>query len=460
MNRSFLFLLICTALVSASGCSLFKKADAAKKPLVPQTDATATLDITPGIHVVSKVELPQGFAPMAGYPPLWLENGNEIGAVGTLNGNVMILGFSGNDWQTARVLGAETGEGSAEPGRLMDFAPSPNGMSIAFAVAVAGQNRLDIVMRDLISTGPGHPIASFDGVYDLASLSWLNGDSIAIVLRPSANQPAPAPPNPADSGLPPVPAPKPSDGLQILVVTGAASVAPMKLPCTLGALTWSPLGIYAVSAGGDGVPPALVDRRHSTCTRLRANAPVHVLGWHPVDESSFLFVQPIPGSNSSGVFEHFIANGQDKTIAVSSGAAAYTANGAVLALGNQKLTFTMVETHPFNPVPAELAIFDPQEPEIDIKQLGFHTVPPMLAASTMDYSATNDRALIQTFQPASPLAQRKIITYTTHAQNAFQIAYGQARGVCELSWSAKGKWIAIVDGDATHATLTVIEPPA
>ena len=459
MNRSFLTLLICAALVSASGCSIFKK-DAPKNPLVPQIDATATLDITPGIDVVSKVELPHGFAPMAGYPPLWLENGNEIGTVGTLNGNVVILGFSGPDWQTVRVLGAETGDGSAEPGRLMDFAPSPNGMSIAFAVAVAGQNRLDIVIRDLIATGPGHPVASFDGVYDLASVSWLNSDSIAIVLRPNANQPVPPPPNPEDSGLPPVPAPKASDGLQILVVAGPASVAPMKLPCALGALSWSPLGVYAVSAGGGGFSPMLVDRRHSTCTRLRANAPVRVLGWNPVDESSFLFVQPIPASNSAGVFEHFIANGQDKTIAVSSGAAAYAASGAVLALGNQKLTFTMVETHPFVPVKAELATFDPEQPEIDIKQLGFNTVPAMLAASTMDYSGAIDRAAIQTFQPSNPLAMRKIITYTTHAQNAFQIAHGQARGVCELSWAPKGKWIAIVDGDATHAALTVIVPPA
>ncbi|MGB6092004.1 MAG: hypothetical protein WA836_16855 [Candidatus Binataceae bacterium] len=459
MNRSFLILLLCAALVSASGCSLFKKSTT-QKQIVPQIDATATLDITAGIEVVSKVDLPHGFAPIAGYPPLWLENGTEIGIVGTLNGNVMILGFSGSDWKTSRVLGAETGDGSAETGRLMDFAPSPNGMSVAFAVAVAGQNRLDIVIRDLIATGPGHPVASFDGVYDLASLSWLNSGSIAIVLRPSANQPVPPPPNPDDSGLPPVPPSKASEGLQILVVTGPASVAPMKLPCALGALSWSPLGVYAVSAGGGGVAPALIDRRHSTCTRLRANAPVHVLGWNPVDESSFLFVQPIPASNSAGVFEHFIATGQDKIIAVSSGAAGYTSSGAVLALGNQKLTFQMVETHPFEPVQAELATFDPHEPEINIRQLGFSTVPPMLAASTMDYSTPVDQAAIQTFQPGSPLALRKIITYTTHAQNAFQIAYGQARGVAELSWSPKGKWIAIVDGDATHAALTVLVPPA
>jgi hypothetical protein len=459
MNRSFLILLLCVAFACASGCSTAKK-NAAPPPSPVRTQATATLDVTAGIHVVSTIDLPRGFAPLAGHPPLWLQNGNEIGTVGSFNGHLTVLGYSGPGWRNARVIAAETGEGSAERGRIMDLAASPDGMTIALAVAVAGQNRLDIVMRDLIATGAGHPIASFDGAYDLASMSWLNADSIAIVLRPSANQPAPAPAAADDSALPPEPLPKPAEGLQILVVAGPGSVAPMKLPCALGTLYWSPLGAYAVSAGGDGFAPALIDRRHSTCTRLLANAPVKVLGWNPTDESSFLFVQPIPASKSVGIFEHDIANGKDKTIAVSSGAAGYAASGAVLALGNQKLTFKVIDRTPFIPIIAELAIFDPDQPEIDIKQLGFKSVPPMLAASTMAYSKATDRAVIQTFAPANPVALRKIITYTMHADNAFQIAYGQARGVAEMSWSPKGRWIGIVDGDAASAALTIILPPA
>ena len=97
---------------------------------------------------------------------------------------------------------------------------------------------------------------------------------------------------------------------------------------------------------------------------------------------------------------------------------------------------------------------------LDATDLTLGEVIDKITGRLPDYSAAIDHAAIQTFQPASPLALRKIITYTTHAQNAFQIAYGQARGVAELSWSPKGKWIAIVDGDATHAALTVIVPPA
>ncbi|HVA79330.1 MAG TPA: hypothetical protein VNF29_00210 [Candidatus Binataceae bacterium] len=459
MSRSFPILVLCAAIAFWSGCSATANS-AAPKPAPTHTEGTATLDVTAGIQVISSVALPRGFAPLADHPPLWLQNGNEIGVVGSSGGHLVILGFSGPGWRNSRILAAETSAGSAEPGRILDLAVSPDTMTLAIAVAVAGQNRLDIVMRDLIATGPGRPITSFDGSYDMASLSWLNLNSIAISLAPSANQPVIPPPAPDDSGLPPEPLPKPSQGLQILVVAGPGSVVPMKLKCALGKLYWSPLGAYGVSAGGPGFSPALIDRRQSTCTRLALNAPVRVLGWKPGDESAFLYVQPIPASKSLGVFKHDIASGSDKLIAVSSGAAAYTLTGSILALGNQKLTFKAIDANPFVPVTAELAIFDPHQPEIAIKQLGFKTVPPMLAASTMAYSRATDRAAIQTFQPANPLALRKIITYTMHADNAFQLAYGQARGVAELSWSPKGQWIAIVDGNATGAALTVILPPA
>ncbi|HUY28085.1 MAG TPA: hypothetical protein VMV27_11750 [Candidatus Binataceae bacterium] len=458
MSRSFFIFILCAEIAFLSGCSATANS-AAPKRTPTHSEGTATLNITAGIQVISTIVLPRGFSPLAGHPPLWLQNGNEIGVAGSSGGHLVVLGFSGPGWHNSRVLAAETGPGSAEPGRILDMAASPDGMTLAIAVAVAAQNRLDIVMRDLIATGPGRPITSFDGSYDMASLSWLNVNSVAISLAPSATQPVIPPPAPDDSGLPPEPLPKPSQGLQILVVAGPGSVVPMKLKCAVGKLYWSPLGAYGVSAGGAGLSPALIDRRHSTCTRIAANPPVRVLGWKPGDESAFLFVQPIPASKSLGVFKHEIASGRDKLIAVSSGAAGYTLTGSILALGNRKLTFKAIDANPFVPVTAELGIFDRDQPEIAIKQLGFKTVPPMLAASTMAYSRATDRAAIQTFQPANPVALRKIITYTIHADSAFQIAYGPARGVAELSWSPKGQWIAIVDGDATGAALTIILPP-
>jgi hypothetical protein len=457
MTRSFLLLTLCIVVASSFGCSSAKP-QPAKAPAPVPTQRTGTLEITAGIHVIASVPLPRGFAPLGGYPPQWLESGSEVGLIGAYNGRLVMLGYSGPGWRTGRVIAAETGEAAAEPGRIMDLATSPDGMTLAIAVAVAGKDRLDIVLRDLIAAGPGHPMATFDGLYDIASVSWLNNSSVAIALRPSAKQPEIVPAAPADSGATPPPA-QPTTGLQILVVAGTGSVAPMKLPCSIGALSWSPLGVYAVSVGGPGLAPALIDRRHSTCAPLRANAPVRVLGWDPVNERSFLYVQPIPASKSVGVYEHNIGTGRDKIIAVSSAAAAYTGGGVVIALGNQNLTFKAIAATPFLPVTAQLALFDPNQPEISIKQLGFQTVPPMLAASSMTYAKATDRVAIETYQPSARVALRKIITYTMHADDAFQIAYGPARGVAEMSWSPKGQWLAIADGDASGAALTIIEPP-
>src|SRR5208282_3284110 len=97
---------------------------------------------------------------------------------------------------------------------------------------------------------------------------------------------------------------------------------------------------------------------------LRATPPVRVLSWEPEDESAFLYVQPVTGGKSRGVFEHDISSGKDRLIAVSSGAASYVGNGPILAYGNQRLTWKLLDNAPLAPVVAELAIFDPDKPEI------------------------------------------------------------------------------------------------
>jgi len=371
---------------------------------------------------------------------------------------VTVIGLSGQGWRNQRILAAEIGPDAAEQGSIVDAAASPDGMTFATAVAVPAVRRLDIVLRDLIAAGPGHAITYFDGVYDLVSMHWLSNSTLAIALRP---QPEP-PPTPftasPDAGEPAILPPKPSTGLQLLVVTGAGSVAPLTLPCAISALQWSPSGVYAVGMGDSTAPPILVDRRRSTCVPLSATAPVNVLGWEPEEENAFLFVQTVNGKNR-GVFEHDISSGKDRLIAVSSGAASYVGNGPILAFGNQKLTWKMIANHPLEPVIAELAIFDPDKPEIDVRQLGFRTVPPMIADSVMLHTRPTDRVLLQTFEPALPVAMRKLIVYAERTDSAFQVAYGPARGMVQASWSPRGHWIALLDGDPTGSKLTIISPP-
>lgn len=455
VRSSLIGILLATAFAFAA-CS-------SSKPPTPSRPVsvagTSTLAITNGVRVMASLPMPPGFAPIEGRPPLWLQSGTEIGIVGSADGHVVVLGLSGAGWRNQRVIAAEVGPDAAEQGSIVDAAASPDGMTFATAVAVAGEKRLDIVMRDLIAAGPGHPITSFDGLYDLVSMHWLSNSTIAITLRPRPETEATPVAQPEESSeAAPPPPPKPSAGLQLLVVTGAGSVAPMPLSCPVSVLQWSPHGVYAVGMGDAKTPPVLLDRRKSTCTTLAASAPVEVLSWDPETENSFLFVQTVEGKNR-GVFEHDIRTGKDRLIAVASGAASYVANGPILAYGNQKLTWKSLQENPLQPVIAELAEFNPDKPEIDVRQLGFRTVPPMLENSTMTYTHPTDRILLQTYEPAVPVAMRKLIVYAERVDSAFQVAFGPAKGMVQTSWSPHGHWIAILDGDATNSMLTIISPP-
>jgi hypothetical protein len=454
MVRSFLIGILLAAVAATAACSS-SKPPTQSRPI--SIAGTSTLAITNGIRVLASVPMPRGFQPIPGRPPMWLQNGTEIAVAGTVDGHVMVLGLSGTGWHNERVIAAESGPDAAESGAIVDAAASPDGMTFATAVAVAGEKRLDIILRDLIASGPGHPITSFDGVYEMVSIHWLSNSTLAIALRPAHEPAQPQRPAQPEEGAPPPPTP--SSGLQLLVVTGAGSVAPMTLPCTMSPLQWSPHGVYAVGAGDSAAPPVIVDRRKSTCTTLRAASPVHVLGWDPETEGSFLYVQSVDSNRSLGVFEHTITGDRDRLIAVSSAAASYTSNGSILAFGNQRLTWKAVAKDPLAPVIAQLAVLDTGKPEIDIKQLGFRTVPSMIAESTMSYTRATDRIVLQTYEPAVPIPMRKLIVYAVRSDSAFNVAFGPARGIVETSWSPRGHWLAILDGDVSGSMLTVISPP-
>src|SRR5581483_6570124 len=164
MVRSVLIGILLAAAIASAACSS-SKPPTQSRPI--SIAVTSTLAITTGIHVLASIPMPRGMAPIEGLPPMWLQNGTEIGIAGTLNGHVVVIGLSGQGWRNQRVIAAETGPDAAEPGSIVDAAASPNGMTFATAVAIPSEKRLDIVLRDLIATGPGHPITSFDGLYDL-----------------------------------------------------------------------------------------------------------------------------------------------------------------------------------------------------------------------------------------------------------------------------------------------------
>ncbi len=462
MPRSVLILILAFTVVSVASCSTTKAPKPGPPPFLARS---TTLAVTNGIKVLTDVAMPNGFAPIATRAPIWMQNGEEIGVVGTQAGHTIMYGLGGAGWRTGRILAAETGPAAAEEGTIADLAVSPNGLTLATAMVAPGGDRVDLIIRDLIATGPGNAIANFNGRFDSISLSWLNDATIALALR---QHPAP----PEESGVteePPKfdpdqpdvqPPPSLSDGLQLVVITGAGSVVPMKLSCPMSPLSWSAHGVYAVGQGDAGAAPVIIDRRAGTCTRFHVREPIHVLDWDNDDEGSFLYVGPDPTRHTIGVFKYNITTGAEHLMGASTGAASFTAGSDTLTLGNRDLSFTRAIERPEEPVVAQVAIAQADLTEVDVKSLGFDTWPDMLAQSTMAFSKGADEAAMEIYAPSKPVPWRKIVTYSLRYDSGFLLAEGPAEGIVTMSWSLKGRWLAFLDGDATTGTvMSVLEPP-
>jgi hypothetical protein len=412
------------------------------------------MDITPGIEVLSHVALPDGFVPSPEYPPMWLQSGQEVGIAGTRNGHAIIIGYSGDGYRTERVI-AEDGGIGAPDGRIVDFAANADGMVLALAVADAKQPRLDVITRDVISAGAASPVSSFDGTFESVSIGWLGDFTIPLALQAREAEP-PTRDRMGFVNAPPPPTSGASSGLYTINVSGAVTTGYLKLNCGLSRLTWSPDGIVAVGAGDAKALPIVINRAKESCQRFSAKAPIRVLDWQP-DSKAFLYQEY--GPNGPAIYRYDLDAMRGRLIAISSGAATFVGNDQILALGNGHLTFREAQFSPNREVRAEIALSDASGSNTDVQSLGFNTTAPLLAASTMTYARPTDTAAIATFSPGAPVPVRKIVTYAVASKRAFLVAFGPARGDVSMSWSPRGRYLAISDGDATSAALTILMPP-
>jgi len=451
--------ILAAAILCAAGCSSAKAPPPPSRP--PVLGRAATLEFPTNIQVAAVAAMPAGFAPIADRPPMWLRGGAELGVVGSQNGHTVVYGLSGAGWKTGRVLAAETGPEAAVPGTIVDVAASPDGMTLAIAVASADGGHLDIVLRDLIATGKGRPIETFDGRFDSVSISWLNSATIAVGLRRHPEPPAAVNfgRRNGDTDTEP-PEPPPANGLQLLVVSGASFVMPLKLDCPMSQLSWSPHGEFAVAQGDQGAPPILIDRVRPACVPFHIHTPIRVLDWSGADEGSFLYLSPDGTGRTVGLYEYNIATGAEHPMGISTGAADFTTSGSVLVLGNHNISYKLAGEQPDRLLLAEVALSNPNHSEVDIRPLGFDSTPAMFAHSSMSYSGASDQAAMQVFAPSIPVPWRKIVEYSLVSSSSYLLAAGPARGIVTMSWSPKGRWLAILDGDAAIGTaLAVLAPP-
>jgi hypothetical protein len=128
-------------------------------------------------------------------------------------------------------------------------------------------------------------------------------------------------------------------------------------------------------------------------------------------------------------------------------------------MGNSQLSWKRLARDPGARAKAEIALLNPQTSEITLNSLGFEIPPTIFARSSMVYSTASDSAAIDTFVPTPDGPLREIIEYSYPSRSAFVLASGNYDGPVAMSWSPSGRVVAIVDGDASHATLTVLIPP-
>jgi hypothetical protein len=436
-----------------ASCASRKHHAAAKPPAQQSLYAghTATLDLTAGLRVNGIVSMPSVFTPDFNQPPMWLQQGSEIGVVGSMNGKTTLLGFGGPDFSTRTIEAQDFGP-AAPGGRIVDIAASPDGMELAVAVAEPTQNRLEVVLRDLISSGQGHPTATIDGDFEFAQIQWRDAATVALTLRASAD----AITNVGGSGG----GAAGVGGLYIITVTGATAVQHLDgITCPLSAMSFSPNRYFAVGSGvGETVEPVIIATHEQGCRALKLPAPIRVLGWAP-DSSSMLYAAASGPGGAAGVFDFDLASGGvSSVIAISSGAAAYASDGTVVALGNNALSWRRLAHEPNRMVKAQVALIAPRQHNIDLNSLGFETLPALMARAKMTFSTASNDGVIDVYIPGAAGPLRRVIEYSYPARAAFVLGSGAAEGPIAMSWSPDGRLLSIVDGNATLNTLAVIAP--
>ena len=437
-------------LLLLAACSIFKPAPPpppAPRPL--HLGHTATLDITNGIRVTASSELPRGFIPDPNVPPMWLAQDMGIAVAGSLDGKAVVLGLGGAKMSDLTTIASDFGPG-APTGPILGVAASPDGMELAIAVADPAARRLNLMLIDSISPGDGHLTASFDGEYRVTSLNWIDRDTIAIVIRAAPSTASIA------SNLETIGS---ESGLHLVGITGLGSITHLdKIHCPMTTLRVSPNRRFAVSAGDSATAPAIIDLHDQSCVALRVAAPIKVLGWAP-DSSAFLYAAREPRSSVFGVFRFSLTTATTALITVSSSAAADASDGTIVAMGNAGLSWKRIARNPDARAKAEIALLNPWTAVVTINSLGFQTLPALLAQSSMVFTTASDSAAIDTFVPQPNGLLRELIDYSYPSRNAFVLASGTARGPLLMSWSPDGRALAIVDGDASLAMLTVMVPP-
>lgn len=416
------------------------------KPAPAWIPRGANFATAPGVAVFAHVPMPADFVPSPHWPPLWVQHGAEIAVVGKQDGRTMVIGFSGSRFDNTRTIAA-----SGDPGASMvDLAVSPDGSTIATAVARQDDPRVEVFTQNLDGGRARHaPIARYPGRFDAVAIAWLGPEKIAVALGRRAG-----PESSAGKAAARV------SELHLVNLKGRQSSRAVRLRCDFSRLIWSPDGRHAFADTDDG--PALVSLAppSAQCRTLRTAPSIRFLEWAPKGDS-FLYFSPLAVVNAAGgfgTFDYDLASDASRLIAISSDAAAYTSSGTIAALGNRDLTRRRLAIRPDAPVSAEIAQVDVRKSETKITALGLNTLAGMLSHSAMSSSPSTDAVAVEMPIPGPPV-ERLLLFYVAVPKGvAGLLAIGTPGGLAQMSWSPEANLLAVLDAESAEPTLLVLGP--
>jgi hypothetical protein len=393
------------------------------------------------------VSLPAGFAADPSYAPVWLQQDAEIGVAGNADGKSVMIGLSGPDYRNQRILAEDLGPG-APHGKLLDVAASPDGLALASVVTEPAQNRVEVMLRNMLGAGDSYSLATIDGAFENAQLTWIDAFTLVLVLR---------------SVLPNVPGAlgieSSRSGFYVINANNPPGIRQLRgITCRGRQLSFSPSEHMAVSAGDFDEPVVLINLDNETCRTLGVPQPFQVLAWAP--DSSALLYSTLGKNSLPGIFQYDIAGESNSVVAISSGSAAYASDGTIIALGNESLAWTQAAASPDKPVNLQVSLRRAGGQEININPIGVATTATLLARSRMIFSRVSDRGLIDVVALSGDGPRRELIEYSYRSRATFGLADCLLDAPLAISWSPDGNLIAVLDSGARPNLLTVIAPPS
>src|SRR5581483_6180041 len=434
MRWSVVDLLLAVVLLSACATR------AVPKPVssLPQT-ATASLIVSDrAATVIGSAPLPEHFQSDHNYPPIWLKDG-ELAVPGVVGQESLVLAVSAAEPRRQRII-ARAGADGLPNGALMEFAASPDGATLA--TLVADRSRVLLMARPAALDAPWQTVTALPASRSLAAArsNWIAPKLIAVTLAGG------------DWGKT-----TSEDTLALIAWSAAPAVRFLdRLQCPPVGLSYSADGHFAVKQSDHPQMEWLIDLRTQQCRELAAAQPLRVLEWAP-DSASFLY-ETVGDDGVPGVYRYLPARGAGSTVAVSSGAAAYADDAAIIALGNDNLTPVRAARSPDGIIIAQIAVQHPQQGELIVNSLGLPLTPIILSRSSMRFSAASQRALIDTAAVTNQGTAQKLIEYSYRTHAAAVLATAPPDEELTTSWSPDGAELAVVDSTSDPNSLTILAP--